>query len=56
MILDGKFHGTLDQGKGQLIVYDAPAHDPTYSAGLDVIDNVEKIISSLFLRADHLTK
>ncbi|KUF96552.1 hypothetical protein AM588_10009939 [Phytophthora nicotianae] len=46
MILDHKFHGILDQGKGQLI--------KTYTSGLGVIENVGHIVDNLFRRADKL--
>lgn len=55
MILDGKFHGILDQGKGQLIVHEEIQHDNVYTTGLELIDNVEHIVTSLFRRADHLS-
>lgn len=55
MILDGKFHGILDQGKGQLIVYEEPHQDNVYTTGLELIDNVEHVVTSLFRRADHLS-
>ncbi|KAJ0402893.1 hypothetical protein ATCC90586_000482 [Pythium insidiosum] len=54
MILDHKFHGILDQGKGQLIVYDSPQEDNTYKSGLGVIENVGYIVDSLFRRAEKL--
>jgi len=31
MILDHKFHGILDQGRGQLIVYENPVEDVRYN-------------------------
>ncbi|KAG2520623.1 hypothetical protein JM16_005442 [Phytophthora kernoviae] len=54
MILDHKFHGILDQGKGQLIVYDSPTEDKTYTSGLGVIENVGNIVDNLFRRAEKL--
>jgi len=51
MILDGKFNGILDQGKGQLIVYEDSEKDMAMEKGLDVIGNMDKVVSSLFLRS-----
>lgn len=55
LILDGKFYGILDQGKGQLIVYDNPQEDQAYVSGLELIDHVEQVVGSLFRRADRIT-
>ncbi|ETW08594.1 hypothetical protein H310_01140 [Aphanomyces invadans] len=55
MILDHKFHGILDQGRGQLIVYENPSEDKTYKAGLGVIENVGHIVDTLFRRAEKLS-
>ncbi|EQC36815.1 26S proteasome regulatory subunit N6 [Saprolegnia diclina VS20] len=55
MILDHKFHGILDQGRGQLIVYESATEDKTYAAGLGVIQNVGNVVGTLFRRADKLS-
>lgn len=54
MILDGKFHGILDQGKGQLIVYEDVDTDKAMEKGLKVIENVDKVVTSLFSRSQNL--
>jgi len=51
MILDGKFNGILDQGKGQLIVYEESEKDMAMETGLEVIANMDKVVSSLFVRS-----
>eukprot|EP00521_Asterionellopsis_glacialis_P013374 CAMPEP_0195306732 /NCGR_PEP_ID=MMETSP0707-20130614/37350_1 /TAXON_ID=33640 /ORGANISM="Asterionellopsis glacialis, Strain CCMP134" /LENGTH=476 /DNA_ID=CAMNT_0040370957 /DNA_START=225 /DNA_END=1655 /DNA_ORIENTATION=+ len=51
MILDGKFNGILDQGKGQLVVYEESEKDMAMEKGLQVIENMDKVISSLFERS-----
>mmetsp|Transcript_3816 Transcript_3816/g.5785 ORF Transcript_3816/g.5785 Transcript_3816/m.5785 type:complete len:484 (-) Transcript_3816:69-1520(-) len=51
MILDGKFNGILDQGKGQLIVYEESEKDMAMEKGLEVIANMDKVVSSLFVRS-----
>ena len=54
MILDGKFNGILDQGKGQLIVYEDGDTDQAMEKGLKVIDNMDKVVTSLFSRSQNL--
>ena len=54
MILDGKFHGILDQGKGQLIVYEDVDTDKAMEKGLKVIENMDKVVTSLFTRSQNL--
>ena len=55
MILDKKFRGTLDQGRGVLIVFDDEDDDKTFAHAVEVIANTEKVIESLFKRAENIT-
>jgi len=54
MILDGKLNGILDQGKGQLIVYEEGEKDLAMEKGLQVIGNMDNVVSSLFVRSHAL--
>lgn len=54
MILDGKFRGILDQGKGRLVVYEDGDEDGTMEKGLKVIENMDKVVTSLFARSQNL--
>ena len=56
MVLDGKMNGILDQGKGHLIVYEDGEKDLAMEKGLDIIDNMDKVVSSLFVRSRALRK
>jgi len=50
MILDGKLRGILDQGRGRLIVYEEGEKDMAMEGGLEVIENMDRVVSSLFKR------
>ncbi|KIP03145.1 hypothetical protein PHLGIDRAFT_130323 [Phlebiopsis gigantea 11061_1 CR5-6] len=50
MILDKVLHGVLDQQRGILLVYDEPAPDNTYSAAIDTLEQVGKVVDSLYAK------
>lgn len=54
MVLDGKLNGTLDQGRGTLMVYEGNKEDKAFTNGLRIIDNMDAVVSSLFRRAHKL--
>lgn len=54
MILDGKFRGILDQGKGQLIVYEEGEKDMAMEKSLNVIANMDAVVTTLFERSKAL--
>eukprot|EP00640_Fibrocapsa_japonica_P001736 CAMPEP_0113935444 /NCGR_PEP_ID=MMETSP1339-20121228/2588_1 /TAXON_ID=94617 /ORGANISM="Fibrocapsa japonica" /LENGTH=466 /DNA_ID=CAMNT_0000937595 /DNA_START=21 /DNA_END=1421 /DNA_ORIENTATION=+ /assembly_acc=CAM_ASM_000762 len=56
MILDAKFQGILDQGRGQLLIYEPTAMDNTFSNSLEVVANVSFVVDSLFRRAQGLVR
>ncbi|PFH46070.1 hypothetical protein AMATHDRAFT_199950 [Amanita thiersii Skay4041] len=50
MILDKVFHGVLDQGRGCLLVFDEPQADNTYGAAIDTLEQVGKVVESLYAK------
>ncbi|KAI6097983.1 proteasome regulatory particle subunit [Pisolithus croceorrhizus] len=50
MILDKVFYGVLDQGRGRLLVFDEPEVDDTYGAAIDTLEQVEKVVESLYAK------
>ncbi|KAL5529786.1 hypothetical protein ACEPAG_5773 [Sanghuangporus baumii] len=51
MILDKVFHGVLDQGRGCLLVFDETKSDGTYKAAIQTVEEVGKVVESLFEKA-----
>lgn len=56
MILDHKFHGILDQGKGHLIVYESTQEDLSFMKGSEIIGNLGSVVDALFYRTKSLVK
>ncbi|KIY71871.1 PCI-domain-containing protein [Cylindrobasidium torrendii FP15055 ss-10] len=51
MILDKVCHGVLDQGRGCLIIFDEPKADATYTAAIDTLEQVGKVVDSLYAKS-----
>ena len=56
MILDHKFNGILDQGRGHLIIYESTQDDYSFNYGLDIIQNISSTVDVLFSRAKKIGK
>jgi len=54
MILDKKFAGILDQGSGDLIVFDEFETDQTYEAGLKTVKELNEVVGRLYKKASAL--
>lgn len=54
MILDKKFAGILDQGSGDLIVFDSAEGDATYSAAIETIKELSTVVDRLHAKAKKL--
>jgi 26S proteasome regulatory subunit N6 len=55
MILDKKLNGILDQGLGQLIIFEDEVTDTTYVSALETVKGMDEVVDSLFRRADKLS-
>lgn len=51
MILDGRLAGTLDQGRGQLVLFETVDEDEAYDAALGVLDKLGGVVDGLFAKA-----
>ena len=54
MILDGALAGTLDAGRGTLLVYESPPGDKAYAGALGAIGSLGAVVDALHRRADKL--
>ncbi|KAF8056689.1 PCI-domain-containing protein [Lyophyllum atratum] len=55
MILDKVFHGVLDQGRGCLLIFDQPEADDTYGAAIATLEQVSKVVHSLYAKTVKIT-
>jgi 26S proteasome regulatory subunit N6 len=51
MILDKVLYGVLDQGRGCLLVFERPEEDQTYSAAVETLEQVGKVVESLYAKS-----
>jgi 26S proteasome regulatory subunit N6 len=56
MILDHKFYGILDQGKGHLIIYETSSEDFNFSRSSEIINNLGQVVEALSSRTKVLGK
>lgn len=56
MVLDQKLSGILDEGRGQLIIYDSSSEDASFSKGVEIVGNLSSVVEALFQRAKGLGK
>lgn len=54
MILDQKFCGSLHQGDGMLVVYDAEPEDTTYELSVQTIRAMGEVVDVLYTRAKNI--
>ncbi|GLB39327.1 putative PCI-domain-containing protein [Lyophyllum shimeji] len=55
MILDKVLHGVLDQGRGCLLVFEPPEPDNTYGAAISTLEQVSKVVESLYAKTVKIT-
>lgn len=55
MILDGKFNGILDQGAGDLIIYERAPQDETYDSALATMKELGHVVDRLYEKAKRLS-
>ncbi|KAJ7074469.1 proteasome regulatory particle subunit [Mycena amicta] len=51
MILDKVLNGVLDQGRACLLVYDATEADTTYTSAIETLQQVGKVVESLYAKS-----
>jgi 26S proteasome regulatory subunit N6 len=56
MILDNKLNGILDQGTGDLIMFEQVESDKSYSNADATIKELNNVVDRLYARAKHITK
>jgi 26S proteasome regulatory subunit N6 len=54
MILDRKFFGILDQGKGHLIIYDTSSEDKSFNKAFEIVENLGVAVETLYSRAKNV--
>jgi len=54
MILDHRFSGILDQGRGHLVIFDHSEEDTSFSKGAEIIKTMGEVVSVLIGRGQRL--